>query len=199
MDVGTLLLFVQALARQEIFFSLLMHLAIIHGFILFRSKVMLVLFSQISIISQMLFQYKNKSCPVWLEGEYHSLNKKFENQGINHLVMCPRMHQQNGAIESKHRHIMETGLVLLSWANVLQHFCDDAFTTVYYLIISMPTHTLQNLSPYEILFTSPPDCSFLRVFGCTCWPNLRPYNAHKLQPRSLPYVSLGYSPLHKMM
>ena len=37
----------------------------------------------------------------------------------------------------------------------------------------------------------------MRVFDCACWPNLRPYNSHKLQPRSIQCVFLGYSLLHK--
>jgi hypothetical protein len=35
------------------------------------------------------------------------------------------------------------------------------------------------------------------VFGCACWPNLRPYNAHKLAFRSPRCVFLGYSNLDK--
>jgi len=42
-----------------------------------------------------------------------------------------------------------------------------------------------------------PKFSFLRVFGCACWPNLRPYNKHKLQFRSKRCVFLGYRTIHK--
>jgi hypothetical protein len=61
----------------------------------------------------------------------------------------------------------------------------------------MPTSILQNLSPFETLFKCSPDYTFLRTFGCLCWPNLRPYNSNKFQPRSVPCLFLGYSPLHK--
>ena len=35
------------------------------------------------------------------------------------------------------------------------------------------------------------------TYQCACWPNLRPYNTHKLLPRSSQCVFLSYSLLHK--
>jgi histone deacetylase 1/2 len=49
----------------------------------------------------------------------------------------------------------------------------------------LPTPVLRNNSPIHTLFHREPDYSFLRTFGCACWPNLHPYNKNKLQPRSL--------------
>jgi hypothetical protein len=37
----------------------------------------------------------------------------------------------------------------------------------------------------------------LRVLGCACWPNLRPYNSRKLEFRSKRCAFLGYSTYHK--
>jgi hypothetical protein len=48
----------------------------------------------------------------------------------------------------------------------------------------------------EHLFHNKPDYSFLKTFGCACWPNLRPYNTHKLAFRSTRCVFLGYSSQH---
>lgn len=48
-------------------------------------------------------------------------------------------------------------------------------------------------SPYQILFGEPPNYEKLRVFGCLCFPWLRPYNNHKLQDKSQRCIFLGYS------
>lgn len=43
---------------------------------------------------------------------------------------------------------------------------------------------------------SPPFAA-LKTFGYACYPYLRPYNKHKLKPRSVECVFLGYPPLSK--
>jgi histone deacetylase 1/2 len=52
-------------------------------------------------------------------------------------------------------------------------------------------------TPIERLLGETPDYTFFKVFGCACWPHLRPYNNRKLQFRSKQCVFLGYSSLHK--
>jgi hypothetical protein len=69
--------------------------------------------------------------------------------------------------------------------------------TSCYLINRLPTPLLHNKSPFEKLFHSAPDYNFLKVFGCACFPNLRPFNSHKFSPRSKECVFLGYSTHHK--
>uniref|UniRef100_A0A2N9FIB4 Uncharacterized protein n=1 Tax=Fagus sylvatica TaxID=28930 RepID=A0A2N9FIB4_FAGSY len=59
----------------------------------------------------------------------------------------------------------------------------------------LPTPKLSNKSPWEKLFHKPPDLTHLRTFGSLCFPYLRPYNHHKLQPRTTPCIFLGY-PAH---
>lgn len=99
--------------------------------------------------------------------------------------------------ERKHRHIVETGLALLAHSSLPLRFWDEAFLTACYLINRMPTRNLNNLTPITRLLKIKPDYSFLRVFGCACWPNLRKYNTRKLNFRSKQCVFLGYSSLHK--
>ena len=47
-------------------------------------------------------------------GEFHKLHKFFGNLGISQRLSCPHTHQQNGIVERKHRHIVETGIALMA-------------------------------------------------------------------------------------
>jgi hypothetical protein len=76
-------------------------------------------------------------------------------------------------------------------------FWDEAFLTATYLINMLPSKVIHHDTPVHRLLGTRPDYSSLRVFGCACWPNLRPYNKRKLAFRSKQCVFLGYSPRHK--
>jgi transposase InsO family protein len=155
------------------------------------------IFNQFKLYVERYFSCSIKSVQSDWGGKYRSLSKILQHHGITHRLSCPHTHQQNGAIERKHRHIVETSLALLSFASVPRQYWDDAFVTACYLINRMPTPLLKNQSPFELLFKTPPDYKILHIFGCACWPHLRPYNSNKLQPRSLQCVFLGYSLRHK--
>ena len=76
-------------------------------------------------------------------------------------------------------------------------FWDEAFLTAVHLINILPSRVINNETPVERLLHTKPDYKSLRVFGCACWPNLRPYNNRKLLFRSKQCVFIGYSPQHK--
>jgi histone deacetylase 1/2 len=130
-------------------------------------------------------------------GEYEKLNSFFQEIGIAHRVSCPHAHQQNGAAERKHRHIVEVGLALLANASMPLKFLDEAFLTAAYLINILPSRVINYSTPAELLLREKLYYKSLRIFGCACWPNLRPYNTRKLAFRSTRCVFLGYSSLHK--
>jgi hypothetical protein len=130
-------------------------------------------------------------------GEYEKLHSFFRSTGISHHVSCPHTHQQNGATERKHRHIVEMGLALLAHASMPLKYWDEAFLAATYLINRTPTKLLAYDTPLHKLLGATLDYSNFRVFGCACWPNLRPYNSHKLELRSTRCVFLGYSNMHK--
>jgi hypothetical protein len=108
----------------------------------------------------------------------------------------PHAHQQNSSTERKHRHIVEIGLTLLAQAFMPLKFWDEAFTIAVYLINRTSNKVISYETPLERLFQTKPNYLALRVFGCACCPNLRPYNQHKLQFRSKQCAFLGYSNQH---
>jgi hypothetical protein len=132
-----------------------------------------------------------------LGGEYRALNFFFKRIGISHQISCPHAHQQNGSAERKHRHIVEKGLTLLAHTSMPLKFWDEAFLTAVFLINRLPSKVINHETPLVCLYGQELDYTFLRTFGCACWPNLRPYNSHKLQFRSKQCVFLGYSNSHK--
>ena len=82
-------------------------------------------------------------------GEYISLKAFLQTHGISHLTTPPHTPEHNGLSERKHRHIVETGLSLLSAAYVPKVYWTYAFTTAVYLINRLPTSVLSDKSPYK--------------------------------------------------
>lgn len=71
------------------------------------------------------------------------------------------------------------------------------FQTTCYLIDRIPSLVSPSKTHLEFLFNTSPDYNWLRVFGSKCYPFLRPFNNHKLCPRSFSCVFLGHSLSHK--
>jgi hypothetical protein len=111
--------------------------------------------------------------------------------------MCPHTHQQNGSVECKHRHIADMGLTLLARCCAPLQYWVEAFQIACYLINRLPALVLNNDSPFQKLFPSRPNYSFMRVFGCACRPHLRPYKQHKLDFHSKICIFIDYSPSHR--
>jgi hypothetical protein len=99
--------------------------------------------------------------------------------------------------ERKHRHIVKLSLASMYQALILLCYWDTIFESTLFVINRLPSSPTSMLSPFEVLFDQSPDYQFLHTLGCECFPLLRPYNQHKLQPRSESCVFIGYSSLHK--
>ena len=81
---------------------------------------------------------------------------------------------------------------MLSQASLPSSYWSFAAQTAVSLINILPTSVLHWVSPWTKLFSTIPDLTQLKVFGCACYPNLRPYNTHKLEPKTRECVFIGY-------
>ena len=140
-------------------------------------------------------------------GEFLALRKYLDEAGISHLTSPPHTPEHNGISERKHRHIVETGLTLLTHSGMPKSYWSYAFVTATYLINRLPTPVLNLESLFHNLFNTQPNYNKIRVYRCLCFPWIRPYTSHKLEvpwirpytshkleDRSTPYVFIGYSP-----
>ena len=128
-------------------------------------------------------------------GEYTS--KSFESfltsNGINHQISCPYTPQQNGLVERKHRHLIETTITPLSQASLPSSYLSFVVQSTMTLINLLPIATLGFSSPWYKLHGQHPDISSLKIFGCACYSFLKPYTKHKLNHRTTKCLFLGYS------
>ena len=76
---------------------------------------------------------------------YHSF-------GITHQKCCVETPQQNGVVERKHRHLIETARALFFQSNIPKSFWGECVLCAAYLINRLPLSTLNNMSPYQKLF-----------------------------------------------
>ena len=133
-------------------------------------------------------QYSSKIKVLRFDNGKEYVNSQFQNfcsdHGILHQISCPHTPQQNGISKRKYRHTVETSLALLYPSHLPLNFWSYAFSTASFLINRLPTSVLNFISPWEKTNSISLPLSALQIFGCACYPYLKPYNRQKLQSRS---------------
>ena len=115
-------------------------------------------------------------------GEYtsHAFCSFLSSDGTLPQLSFPGSHAQNGVVECKHRHLLETIHAILLGSFIPPHFWADAISTAVYLINMQPSSLLHDRSPGECMYGSPPHYDHLRVFGCCCYVLLPPWRTPNL-------------------
>ncbi|KAI9195862.1 hypothetical protein LWI28_018837 [Acer negundo] len=124
-------------------------------------------------------------------GEFISLRSFFQDNGVLFQHYCVYTPQQNGVVERKHRHILQVARALKFQAQLPTQFWEECALTAVHIINRLPSPVLSFKTPFELLYSKPPNFSHLRVFGCLAYAtNVHP--SHKFDCRSIPTIFIGY-------
>lgn len=75
-----------------------------------------------------------------------------QKHGISHFLTASHTPEQNGFADRRHYHIKETGITVLTQANLPPVFWTYAFKTIVYLIDRMPTPTFNMSTSFQKIF-----------------------------------------------
>jgi hypothetical protein len=123
-------------------------------------------------------------------GEYlsNALCQVLAEQGTLAQFSCPGAHVQNGIIERKYHHLLETTHTLMIASFVPPHFWVEAISTATYLINIPPSSAFQGGIHFERLYDKTSDYSSLHHFGYVCYALLAPRERTKLIAQSIECV-----------
>ena len=139
-----------------------------------------------------------------------------ELNGISFRLSCPYSSPQNGKAERKIRSINNIIRTLLIHASIPPSFWQYALEMASYISNILPSKSITFQSPVSMLYNKNPSYTYLRIFGCLCFPlfpsststnsNLAPHHVYFLgirqtiadisvliwQPTKLSFVVMSY-------
>ncbi|GJU75218.1 ribonuclease H-like domain, reverse transcriptase, RNA-dependent DNA polymerase [Tanacetum coccineum] len=114
-----------------------------------------------------------------------------KENGIARQLTAPYSPQQNGVVERRNRTIMSTTRCMMKATEMPQDFWAEAVRHAIYILNSVPTKALEDITPYEAIKGKKPSLKDLRVFGCIAYAKVPSQHLTKLDDRSIRMVYLG--------
>lgn len=93
----------------------------------------------------------------------------FSDDDIIHQKSCDYTSKQNGIVERRHTTLLEWSWVLMFWSVLPLNFWPFSILTAAWILNRIPSHMLDRISPYEVLFGDAPDYSQMKPFGCPAY------------------------------
>lgn len=116
----------------------------------------------------------------------------YTKQGILLETTCLHTPQQNGVVERKHRHLLDTAQALRFEANLPKRFWRECVLTSAYIINRLASKILGKKAPYELLHNQKPEYDHMRVFGCLTYFWSIETKGDKMEAMGRPGIFLGY-------
>nr|GFA09212.1 retrovirus-related Pol polyprotein from transposon TNT 1-94 [Tanacetum cinerariifolium] len=135
---------------------------------------------------------KRVRCDNGREFTSNSMITFYEKNGILLETTCPHTPQQNGVVERKHKHLLETGRALRFEVNIPKKFQGECILTAAYIINHLPSKVIKNKTPYELVWNEETKYEDLRIFGCLAYFKNTNTKGDKFEEKGKPEVFLGY-------
>ncbi|CAL1357037.1 unnamed protein product [Linum trigynum] len=120
------------------------------------------------------------------------LRSYYAEHGILLQTSCVNTPQQNGVVERKHRHLLDTARALRFHAGLPVRFWGECVLTATYLINRLPSSVLAGKTPFEVLLGRVPTYTHLHAFGCLAYAKDTSSGLDKFAPRGRRGVFVGY-------
>nr|KAJ0198242.1 hypothetical protein LSAT_V11C700347490 [Lactuca sativa] len=120
-------------------------------------------------------------------GEFTSNKMKdfYSREGILFETTCPYIPQQNGVVERKHHHLLETARALMFQGSLPKNLWGECIEAATYIINRLPSKVIHHKSPYEIIFGN-------ENHGMSCLLPQYGDRGDKFEPKGRPGVFIGY-------
>nr|GEY71424.1 ribonuclease H-like domain, reverse transcriptase, RNA-dependent DNA polymerase [Tanacetum cinerariifolium] len=108
-----------------------------------------------------------------------------KENGIARQLTAPYSQQQNRVVERRNRTIMSTTRCMMKATSMPQNFWAEAVRHAIYILNSVPTKALEDITPYETIKQRKLNLETLKVFGCIAYAKVPSQHLTKLDDRSI--------------
>ena len=91
------------------------------------------------------------------------------------------------------RTLLEMAHCMLRFKSLQNKFWGLVLSCVAYIVNSVPTKTLTNITPKEAWSYKKPHIGYFKVFVCIAWAHIPNEKRKKLEPKSHKCLFMGYS------
>ena len=126
-------------------------------------------------------------------GEFisHELKRILSNAGVEHAFTEPYSPQSNWIAERMNQTLMNKVRAMLNTAGLGDKFSGEALLQAVQIQNVIPSRTLKNQTPYEILKGTKPNLKEFKVFGCRAFMHVPKEKRKKLEAKYIPMIYMG--------